>query len=833
MAPICWPRRVAAAVLLLAPPLALAQAATVDQVLAAIGSVVRDRAKQVASRTLATNLTKHLCEGTVTLPFDPPDAPSLAAPAAGAALSTNAAAAPAASAGDGSAPSGLTLFLGGDEACRATYLPGAGGARARSAAATPGTPGTACGPDDVFIRTCRLAKRLDVPLTDAYFLKSLSRDAVEFLMRVGGRELPEDVYARSGLVEVGAFIHAVLEQLGHRKPNPRELADPTLALADLVTSDLRPATFEKLVASGEAAALEKVLKEAVVAPWVKAGCPPYPAAAKNGGAGACKLEWYDGASCEKHEASSRGRDAVFDAIFGKRGAPGPLHAGRDAVCGEAFASNEVSRTQCRQARLTVNLHGSLVRGRCATERAPERLRSAFRELVYVVGEQRVYRDALTALAGEQGGAALRALDGFLDAVQRLDLSDLPREELSAGFRLVGTYAAAADLAPEDTRRWLRLLARDLQAEGGDLGEDSYARLLHGEALGTDTRLAAQPVAALQAAAKDLLVLPALAVVRYQRNLDQAADARRALEGLLRKARGSMRSLLQAVERDPASSGAFREYVGALSAFLSDLAAVTAALGDALEDGPAPAGLAPKDQVNPPPKRQEKPLAQRTRGFRHGALAMKNGALALQLAAERDWVGLAVQLSDEVTRLPGAEGKLPELERSLRFVRILLSMYQAPTVEEAKAIFASNLDDVASRERRYPGPRWTVDVAALVGFTGGGLVAWEALPGQEERQSAALYGIYAPVGVQFARGPFGVIGYPVDVGSYLTSTDAAGDPGRDWRDGFRAGLAAYWRPWATIPVVFGGGSDYRFKLDGREEWRWFGTASLELPLFMIR
>lgn len=840
---------VTAAVALLAPALAAAQTASVDQVLAAIAEVVRDRAKAVASRTVASQLTKNLCEGTVTLPLDGVQTRTRPAPASGATLFTGNEA-PEAPAPENEA---RTLHLGGKEACRSTYLAptgekkrspksGAGGA----AAAPPAVPATIvsrCDADDVFVQTCRVAKRLEVPLTDAYFLKSLSRDAVELLMRVGGRGLTAVQYAKSGLPEVGTFIHAILEQLGKKRPNPRELADPTLALADVLSAELRPEVLRKLLDTNAPAKLEDVLKEKVVIPWVNAGCRPYvpkqeadeKGKAKKGAEekdapGACKLEWYEGERCDDHRRFAEQRDAVFKSVFGDRATPGTLYRGRDAVCGEAFKDEPERAEQCRRARLTINLHGGLVRGRCARDDTPDRIRPRLRELVYVAAEQLVYREALTSLK-----IATDPLDGFLDAFQTLDVSELPREELAAGFRLVGTYAAAADLAPEATRKWLAILERDLDRIAPD--PNAYATLLHGEALGTDTHISSPPVVALRDAAKDLLVLPALAVVRYQRDIDEAEDARRTLERLVHAARTSMEHLLTAVQEDPASSGAFQEYVGALSAFVSDLGRLMATIGEAL-DGAAPAGTTEANLVKPlarkagePPR---KPLKDRRQTFQQAALAMASGALALQLAAQRDWLGLAIHLSDEVTRLPGVEGNLPELERSLRFVRILMAMYQAPTVDEAKAIFGSNLDDLASRERRYPGPRWTVDVAALVGLTGGKLHIRETTEtGETVRDTAALYGLYAPVGVQFASGLVGFLAYPVDVGSYLTSSDSKAESGPDWRSAFRAGGTLYLRPWADIPVVVGAGYDYRFKFAGRDEWRLFGAASLELPLFMLR
>ena len=248
-------RVIASVALVLAPAFAAAQTATVDQVLAAVAEVVRDRAKQVASRAIASGLTNSLCSGTVTLPpYRPPVAQGRITPATrtvsmtAVSTATDVPDAPA----QPSSATPLILYLGGKQQCRDAYL----GSEAQQAKASalpsnpvvpaPGTIAAACDADDVFIRTCRLAKRFDVPLTDAYFLKSLSRDTVEFLMRVAARNLSATVYKDSGLVEIGAFIHAILEQLGQKKPSPRELADPTLALADRLSADLPRRTFKDL-----------------------------------------------------------------------------------------------------------------------------------------------------------------------------------------------------------------------------------------------------------------------------------------------------------------------------------------------------------------------------------------------------------------------------------------------------------------------------------------------------------------------------------------------------------------------------------------------------------
>jgi hypothetical protein len=803
------------------PSYALAQAATVDQVLAALAEVVKDRAKQVATRTIADNLKRSLCEGTVTLPpYRPPEAGTPATRTSSTSAEATRSDLPFAPEQPTSTTQ-LTLYLGGKEPCRSSYWK----ATPRPSATDPAYP--ACDADDVFLRTCRLANRLDVPLTDSYLLKSLSRDTIDLLMRIGGRNLSAKVYTESGLVEVGAFIHAVLEQLGAKKPSPRELADPTLALADRLSAGLPGRSFADLdpadVSTTSAKLLAADLAENVVTAWARAGCPPYDTATKPAGAPArCDPAWYIAPSCDAFARAKESRDKVFKTLFSRGGL---LYAGRDAPCGEAFAADPTRRRQCRQARLTINLYGYLVRGGCTPGRTDEQVRSTFRELGYVVAEHGAYEDALNELSP----ATVGKLDAFLDDVHALDLSYLPREELAAGIRVVGRYAAAVDLAPEATAAWLRLLAQDLQSSAQPPYDTSYPRLLHGAALGTDTLGAVPgPVAALRVAVKDLLTLPALAVLRHSDLLDGASSARKKLAAPLESANASMRKLLDAIQRDPASTGAFRDYVGALAAFLSDLADVTVAMGEAVDVAAShsPALAATRSTTS-----AMDPVARKA-VFERAAMAMKQGSLAMQLAADRDWVGLAIRVSDEVSRVPGATGKLPELERSLRFVRILLSMYQATTVDEAKAIFAANLEDASSRERRYQEPPWTVDVTALVGVNGGHQYSRVEANGETTSSDTELYGVLAPFGVQVANGRFGILLYPLDLGAYLTSPSSDEGTSPKWPDALRAGAAAYWRIDKGIPVIVGGGADYRPRFGGREEFRWYVTAGLELPLYLI-
>lgn len=111
--------------------------------------------------------------------------------------------------------------------------------------------------------------------------------------------------------------------------------------------------------------------------------------------------------------------------------------------------------------------------------------------------------------------------------------------------------------------------------------------------------------------------------------------------------------------------------------------------------------------------------------------------------------------------------------------------------------------------------------AFVGIRGG----YQWLRGTD---GSALYGLYAPLGVLVAREHCGVLLYPVDVGSYLTATDAESI---DYRDAIRGGAAVVIRTKSAIALGLGG--DYRPRIGAyTEEWRLFGYLGLELPLFEL-
>jgi hypothetical protein len=206
--------------------------------------------------------------------------------------------------------------------------------------------------------------------------------------------------------------------------------------------------------------------------------------------------------------------------------------------------------------------------------------------------------------------------------------------------------------------------------------------------------------------------------------------------------------------------------------------------------------------------------------------LTDAADLLQDASDRDWVSLAMRISKKID--DHQEVSLsPEARRSIHFIRVLMSMYQAHSQEEAKGVFEAELEDLSSRRERWH--QFSVDAGALLGAAVGGL--WDSTTTNTD--GAFGYGLFAPFGVQFAWPYFGLMLYPVDLGAYLVGRgNTQTTPAPNWHDSLRAGGALYYRPSAKIPVDLGLDFDYHPRFSDRAEQRLLGVVVLELPLFVI-
>lgn len=767
-------------VALATPGVAAGGVATVDQVLAALAEVVRDRAKQVAAHTIAKKVKERICTGTVRLkPYRRASGAQEVTPAPG----SNPNPKPASAAFEEprhdqpTEARPLILYLGGREDC----------AKKRT-----------CDADDVFVRSCQLMGEFDVPLSDPYYLKSLSRDGLDFLMRISASNLSQAQYSESGLGHVAEYIHSVLERMAEREPALGALADPTLTLASELSVGFPQSTVAALAAQKATQDLEPIV-ERQVRDWVQRGCP-YPG--KTGEEKACQNapDLFAADVCSGYRDRAAERRGVFRRIF----VDGPFAKARELPCGGQDAQLAGSAVaQCRQARLAFNLRDLLVKLRCPSGQ-PEESRRTLRQLGYVLGEREAYAEALP-------GDDAKALGAFMAVGSTLKLPGLPREALSYWVRLLGSYFAALREQPEATKKWLSQLSTDLGLYAK--AEDSLSGLLHGRALSSQDLPASESLRALRDAVKDFLTL-----TTFRLRQDETAVAS------ARTARNALWSLIELFESISSGGRSSEQVLNLLATFLDNLSTLSNKVYTySVAQETTPTTLSASAAVAVAEQQVRRDALPRT------ADSLEGAARALRLAANRDWVGLAMEISEQLA-IRAEQKDFEHLSRGLKFLRTLLAMYQAASVEEAKAIFSATLEDEQSREQRWKG--WAVDVTALVGARAGyqWLEHFDA-SGPATWHDGLVFGLYAPFGVQFAKKGFGLLVYPVDLGTYLTATSSEA-PSPAWTDALRLGATVYGRPWSDIPLVFGGGGDVRPKLENRADYRLFVHASLELPLFTI-
>ena len=112
---------------------------------------------------------------------------------------------------------------------------------------------------------------------------------------------------------------------------------------------------------------------------------------------------------------------------------------------------------------------------------------------------------------------------------------------------------------------------------------------------------------------------------------------------------------------------------------------------------------------------------------------------------------------------------PELVRSLAFLRLLMSVYQAETKEDAKAIFQSALVQKGSRRERFQ--RFSIDVAAALGARIGVQTQRTATTATGETEWTAASGFGGTLRARrrsICVRALGLLLYPIDLGAYLVA-----------------------------------------------------------------
>lgn len=797
----------------------------VDQVLSALAEVIKDRAKRVASNTVVRKLSGQLCSheawtlnpATRTLLQEKDQTPQ-------------------------TPPGALTLWLGGRKSCSAGEVE--------------------CDSDDVFVRSCALLQGEHLQLTDPHLLKTLSQETVAFAVRLSAHRMSSKQYEELKMPGLARYLHGVMEALARKDRDLDDILTPTLELADDLSPKLAGTVLENVGDSPETWVLLESIEKSVTAGcgaaapagticadlndpklrenWVPVGLfqrgTPSPKRAEG-----LVLQ----TACTNYLKTANFRSKRFRELFldnAADGKPAPLSDFTKKACDGPGAAD------CQRNWLLLRFAPALYKATCHAY-TPDSRRD-LRNLTYLLRDQPMGRDNLGGLtAGDAktlsiydatfkmlgadgpppGALALvqavdkgampsladRAVIEKLSVPQReylriqypkaavFDLQEVPREELASGLRTLVLAVRARREDPAGARAWLNQLRTDI-TKAMDPGQSPrFLNLAYleneSDSLNWVTRSQySVHVQALRDSIKDMLALPHWELLSSQRRTQQgAAQAQKAIAALLRVFQkvADARELPTSVEQSLPRLGDIMEA-------LADLTVALTANPETTD------------------KKMLEDLSD----------ALRLSSTVMNLAGERDWVGIALNTT-QVLRTRFNAG--PEvMGRSFSFLRVLMSMYQAQSVDEAKGIFAATLEEEASREQRYGA--LSVDIAALVAVRGGGQFSSQRKTAELDAKntSAAFGGLFVPVGFQLTYKGIGGLVYPVDVGTYLLATSEKDDKPR-WPDAVRLGASVYGRPWSSVPVVFGAGSDFRPAFEDRTETRVFGFAALELPLYMLQ
>jgi hypothetical protein len=653
--------------------------------------------------------------------------------------------------------------------------------------------GTArCKNDDVFGGACHLLRSYDsLPLTDVHFLKQLGADATNFAIRLAGIQLSEEDFGKEHFDKLGGYLFDVMQHMGRSHPDIEAIVDRTLEFADDFGEAALPAkTLARVRALPELAALRVQLQSLDV----QAACDAKtPSCAKLAGLWATAA----GSACATDDDQK-----AFAELFGS----GEKFEGyRSLKCG----GDDESR--CQQAQLLVRLEPALRQLACPVE--GEAALPVFRQLAYVALEKDIYVSAIDGLGGDRDVATQ-----FFSALRRLTLPEVRREEVARGIRVVANavYAYASDT--DRTKEWFKQLTHDVNGIQwtSPISLDSLASLRRDNKDKWGGR-----VRVLRDSVKDFLAL--LLLDGYVAEV----LGNRCVPGIEEPVR-SLADVADALQRAGKAKPSAEQAVRLIADIVDSVGAMRQEI----------AARATEAKVRLPEERLPQGVLSRATAL-------------LREAHDRDWVALALEICDALTcrvqepkiaseqsESSQASSKTclthselpPAAKRSIHFVRVLMSMYQAKTTDEAKGIFQAELQDAAARRNRWG--QFSVDVGALLGAGGGGIWGWATGATQADRQGA--YGLFAPFGLQFAWPYVGVLLYPVDLGAYLVGRDdPKANTSRRWPDSLRAGATAFVRPWADVPIDFGVAADYHPPFESSPtELRVFGVLALELPLYAI-
>ena len=739
---------VVTAVLIMLPALCLADTATmssVDQVLGALAEVVKDRAKEVATRTIMNSLVSKLCSSaTVTIPIYSLEKQELI--------------------------ENRRLYLGHSEECN--------------------TDPHACS-DVLFQQTCRIHDLdPDVQLTDPYFLKTLSRDTIGFSIRLSAFKLKSAEFDELNLAPFAQFIHTSME---HMTKGRTDIASFSKDIDELVESISRyDQTYEKLrgeiVSKTSATAFHASLTNSIDS----------------------LLETHLSVTIldtviTTTPATLNTQNWSFDDLFGKNDKRGPLSAFLYKACSFDSVHDDPGGKKlkvCRLAQLQFRLNGML--SALTTTTNNEDAKKNIRRLLYTINDHAIYDDALQ-LASSESRSSFKEMQEKTTAVLRSKLQSgwVSRAAINDILRLTAAIGQALAYEQEDAIAWIKQFQKDLNAksQSGLHAVYDLQSLMTTTSLSWFKRTTWPPYTRrMRDSVEQIIVTPQNYLYVWETN-------NQSVQFIMDLAR-SLSNDMALVTSDFDKNRSFSSMVNQLMTLMTHIAAMKKGAQDN-------AGKALSD-IDSQLEVFAEVLTTFNRIVDHGR--------------DREWVAIGLDISEQLAKKQAVN---EEAQRGLRFSRTLLSMYEAGSVEDAKAILASTLENAASRGQRY-GKGLTIDLTALVGARIGEVEQkWNSISTPNISRDTG-YGLFAPFGVQFANSHYGMMLYPVDLGAYVSGSNADESSDIKVQSALHAGLALYFWRGKDVPVVVGASVDYkpRFGSDDSRETRYSAFIALELPLFII-
>lgn len=413
----------------------------------------------------------------------------------------------------------------------------------------------------------------------------------------------------------------------------------------------------------------------------------------------------------------------------------------------------------------------------------EESRKLVRQISYMIYESDIYRDAYVA----------NEFDDFASSVKSIVRGKVKngwttRTAMNDSLRLIASIAQALTYEHDEAIAWLKLFRQDVKKAAQEGTLQSYYNLRSSNSLDWFNEQTVPPYTQkMRANIKQMLVTPQFYLFRYEQKDDAV---RRAFDTVQRIS--EVAALLTSDDNAKQSVGDMVRQVSMMIRQISEIMKT----GDD------------------------------TRDFSN---ALDSFAVILKHAQERDWVAVGFDISDQLN----VRADNREIQRGLQFSRTLLSMYQAESKEDAKAILQSALENASSRKQRYD--QWAFDITALAGMRAGKIKQEWAnnLTGNNSRDDG--YGLFVPFGIQIANNRFGTMIYPVDLGAYVSGSNADKTPDVRVQSALHSGVALYFRFSDRYPVVLGGSADYkpRFGNDDSAETRFSVFVALELPMYLIK